>query len=324
MTCLTTKSGKPISYTPEHSLMVLLMAYCGLRIGEVIALRAGAIDVDARLLHVVTSLNETPTGSVIGAPKHGIFRDVPIPGGLVRKLSTLIADMEDGDYIFTGPHGGMINRSRWFNRVWKVARGIAGLDQEVTPYSLRHFFAANAVRKGSDEKNLQELMGFASVKNLKVTYRDLFPKGRSRKYCSDRCMKKAGRDSQSAVCSADGCDRPRRAKELCGTHYNASFFKGDQRKYDTPEKKRARDQRRRAVVFDHDADLISRDRVGDRDGWVCGICRRDVDISLSWPDPNSPSLDHVVPLARGGRHTYSNVRISHLTCNVKRGCPVEV
>ena len=149
-------------------------------------------------------------------------------------------------------------------------------------------------------------------------------RGRPRKYCTDRCTKKVGRDSKSDSCARDGCDRPRRAKKLCVTHYNASFFKGSQRKYDTPEKKRARDQRRRAVVFGHTADLISRDRVGDRDGWVCGICRRDVDISLPWPDPKSPSLDHIVPLARGGRHTYSNVRISHLTCNVKRGCPVEV
>ena len=119
-----------------------------------------------------------------------------------------------------------------------------------------------------------------------------------------------------------------RANGLCSTHYNSVFHKGSQRKSDSPEQKRIRDrkrtQRRRALEGDPNAELISREIVGDRDGWACGICRCDVDSSLAWPDPKSPSLDHIVPLSRGGRHTYSNVRITHLTCNVKRGARIEV
>ena len=33
----------------------------------------------------------------------------------------------------------------------------------------------------------------------------------------------------------------------------------------------------------------------------------------------SVSLDHVVPLSRGGSHTLGNVRCAHLICNIRKG-----
>jgi 5-methylcytosine-specific restriction endonuclease McrA len=44
-----------------------------------------------------------------------------------------------------------------------------------------------------------------------------------------------------------------------------------------------------------------------------------VDKRLAWPDPKSASLDHVRPISRGGSHTYFNVQLAHLTCNLKKG-----
>lgn len=59
--------------------------------------------------------------------------------------------------------------------------------------------------------------------------------------------------------------------------------------------------------------------VFERDRWVCGICGDDVNRMLAWPDPMSPSLDHIVPLARGGAHTLENVQLAHLRCNISKG-----
>lgn len=61
------------------------------------------------------------------------------------------------------------------------------------------------------------------------------------------------------------------------------------------------------------------DEVFVRDAWVCGICELPVDRSLRWPEPGSPSLDHVVPLASGGSHTRENTQCSHLYCNSVKG-----
>jgi hypothetical protein len=40
---------------------------------------------------------------------------------------------------------------------------------------------------------------------------------------------------------------------------------------------------------------------------------------LRHPDRMSVSLDHVVPLSRGGSHSWENVRCAHLSCNVAKG-----
>jgi 5-methylcytosine-specific restriction endonuclease McrA len=53
----------------------------------------------------------------------------------------------------------------------------------------------------------------------------------------------------------------------------------------------------------------------ERDGWKCGLCGDPVDSDLSYPHPQSASLDHIVPISRGGPHTYDNVQCAHLSCN---------
>lgn len=49
--------------------------------------------------------------------------------------------------------------------------------------------------------------------------------------------------------------------------------------------------------------------------WICVVCDREIDKSLRWPDPASATLEHVIPLSRGGTHTWDNVAPSHLLCN---------
>jgi 5-methylcytosine-specific restriction endonuclease McrA len=55
-----------------------------------------------------------------------------------------------------------------------------------------------------------------------------------------------------------------------------------------------------------------------RDGWLCGICGAEVDPAVLHPDPMSASLDHVVPLSKGGDHTRENSVLAHLICNIRK------
>lgn len=49
---------------------------------------------------------------------------------------------------------------------------------------------------------------------------------------------------------------------------------------------------------------------------ICGVCGKDVDKTLAWPHPGSPSVDHVVPLARGGKAMDQSLwQLAHLGCN---------
>jgi 5-methylcytosine-specific restriction endonuclease McrA len=52
-----------------------------------------------------------------------------------------------------------------------------------------------------------------------------------------------------------------------------------------------------------------------RDNGICHICNEKVDFDLDFPDINSPSRDHVIPLSKGGKYSWDNVKLSHLGCN---------
>lgn len=64
---------------------------------------------------------------------------------------------------------------------------------------------------------------------------------------------------------------------------------------------------------------INKVSVVERFGSRCRICGKEINMDLKYPDPFSFSIDHLVALALGGTHTWSNVRPAHLICNVGKG-----
>ena len=64
--------------------------------------------------------------------------------------------------------------------------------------------------------------------------------------------------------------------------------------------------------------VIYRAQVLERDGWTCYLCGQEIRRGVAFPDPMSPSIDHVVPISRGGVHTMDNVRATHLICNSRK------
>ena len=56
-----------------------------------------------------------------------------------------------------------------------------------------------------------------------------------------------------------------------------------------------------------------------RDRWVCQICHHRVDKLLSSPHKMGPTLDHIIPLAKGGEHSYANTQLAHRSCNSAKG-----
>lgn len=70
--------------------------------------------------------------------------------------------------------------------------------------------------------------------------------------------------------------------------------------------------KRAIAAGDLTAQIVSRDAVRDRDNQTCHICG-------TWVSRHDESLDHVIPLAKGGGHTYDNVKLAHKLCNSKKG-----
>lgn len=53
----------------------------------------------------------------------------------------------------------------------------------------------------------------------------------------------------------------------------------------------------------------------ERDGWICQLCGGAVDRAATVPSPLAATIDHVVPLAKGGTHEPGNVQCAHFICN---------
>lgn len=84
--------------------------------------------------------------------------------------------------------------------------------------------------------------------------------------------------------------------------------------------KAAAKQRHRARKKAATVERFSVREIYERDGWICGICDEPVPRRRSSStDPDSPTLDHIVPLARGGAHSRANVQIAHRICNALKG-----
>lgn len=75
----------------------------------------------------------------------------------------------------------------------------------------------------------------------------------------------------------------------------------------------------RAKHYGVEFEYIKPNQVFNRDGWKCQICGCDTPASLrGLLNHNAPSMDHIIPLSRGGTHTYDNIQTACRTCNCKK------
>ncbi|HEY2510181.1 MAG TPA: HNH endonuclease signature motif containing protein [Polyangiaceae bacterium] len=73
-----------------------------------------------------------------------------------------------------------------------------------------------------------------------------------------------------------------------------------------------RRQLREKAATPEGAAPIDRAAVFDRDNGYCYVCK----LKVAW---ELMTLDHVVPLAKGGAHTEDNLRVAHRACNSEKG-----
>lgn len=136
------------------------------------------------------------------------------------------------------------------------------------------------------------------------------------KYCGKRecqAAKRAAALASAPECFVDGCSNRVRARGMCSTHYVKTWATENREKH--LANVRTQGMRYRARKRGAFVENVHRDDVLERDGWRCQICGKKIPKTAAYPDPLSPSVDHVVPLSLGGKHEMKNVQAAHLICN---------
>lgn len=65
--------------------------------------------------------------------------------------------------------------------------------------------------------------------------------------------------------------------------------------------------------------VLSVNQIAERDGCRCHICHRKVDLKLSGQAKWGPTIEHIVPVSRGGTNDHGNLALAHRYCNTARG-----
>ncbi|HEY5852503.1 MAG TPA: tyrosine-type recombinase/integrase [Aldersonia sp.] len=155
--------------------VVLILAYTGLRFGELIGLNVEDVDLVARRVRIRRSMTQVGGKLVEGNTKSRAGRrTVPIPARLIPTLANRIAGRDHGEPAVTSPKGARLSLENWKRAVdWKSA--ITAINRPtLRVHDLRHTYASLSRKAGADLRLLQVAMGHASITVTAHTYADLY------------------------------------------------------------------------------------------------------------------------------------------------------
>lgn len=161
----------------EHQTLVYVLAYSGLRWGEMAALRRGRVDVLRRRLGIKEAIAEISGRLSFGPTKNYQTRTVHLPPFVADMLGQHLEDVADDSdaLVFTAPRGGPLRYSNTRKAVWDPARLRAGDDlADITPHDLRHTCASLMRAAGADVKAIQQQLGHRNPTVTLNTYTHLF------------------------------------------------------------------------------------------------------------------------------------------------------
>jgi integrase len=152
---------------PRYRALVLLATFCGMRVGELRALRQANLDLLHRTVAVVEQYQQLGDGTlVLGPPKTDAGRRVvAIPGVIVPDLEAHLGEWATpglDNLVFPGASGRPF-RTATLHAAWHRALRCAGIEG-LRFHDLRHTGNTLAAATGASTKELMSRMGHASAR----------------------------------------------------------------------------------------------------------------------------------------------------------------
>jgi integrase/recombinase XerD len=142
----------------RDNVIIELLFSTGVRIGELVALDVGDVDLEARRLRIT------------GRGTRGRYIEITLQALLDSLGEYLIMRGErqlDTEALFVGRSGTRLTIYSIENIFKKYVRS-AEIKRHVTPHSLRHTMASMLISNGTDIRAVQEVLGHASILSTQV------------------------------------------------------------------------------------------------------------------------------------------------------------
>lgn len=149
------KSKKLITYQHDvkgyarWTLFFKILAYSGMRCGEVAQLTVEAVDFGRKVFVLYDTKTNTP-------------RYVPIAPSLLHDLTEHLKSLE-GKYLFPAKGGGFITQESWGVEFRKRIKRLGITRTNLTPYSLRHSFITRMLDEDINLFKVQKIVGHKRI-----------------------------------------------------------------------------------------------------------------------------------------------------------------
>lgn len=140
-------------------------------------------------------------------------------------------------------------------------------------------------------------------------------------FCSEQCAKTYAADVPCRKCGGQASATSGRKSATC----NACKHENERQARRRAKIRYGRNHRQRARH--HGVKYISFPvrTIYERDGWQCQLCGKQVLPKASYRKrdgkihPRSPTIDHIVPMCKGGNHEPTNCQTACFSCNTEKG-----
>jgi integrase/recombinase XerD len=145
----------------DKAMLELLYA-TGIRVTELINLKVEDVDLQTSLLDCGDDERERKIPFGIKA-RNAIVE-------YISKGREQLLDGEKSDMLFINCNGKSMSRQGFWKLLKAYARK-AGIEQEITPHTLRHSFAAHLIENGADIRSVQEMLGHSDISTTQIYVR---------------------------------------------------------------------------------------------------------------------------------------------------------